>query len=352
MTTLQYNAWPRDNDAALDAYFGGRPDGSAKWEVSNLTYIFTPWKSYVAETNIPLNRGIRVHKKVAPSLDRIFAYLWELFGKDQKAIEAVDLHQIGGAYFFRARRGSKRVSNHARGIAIDIDPADNPMRRGVRGDMDPRVVAAFEAEGWRWGAAFGDPMHFEAIWIPKKHAVLPVPKPVAAVPAPAPSKILPKPTTPVAPVPVSLGAMVATILPVVKEEEQFRATRYWDFGQWAIGYGTNANDLPADTVWTEEHASKVLAGILTERGRGVLGVVKVPLTINQGAALLSFVYNLNVAKLASSTLLKKLNAGLTIEAADQFLRWNKAREKPGAPLKELGGLTKRRKRERELFLKP
>ncbi len=157
------NKWPKDNDAALDAFYGGRPDGSARWEVTNLEYVFTPWKSYIAETNIPLSRGIRVNKKVAPSLQRIFDSLWETFGKDQKEIEKVDLHQIGGGYLFRKRRGSKRISNHARGIAIDIDPADNPMKRGAKYDMDPRVVKAFQSEGWRWGKAFNDPMHFEAV---------------------------------------------------------------------------------------------------------------------------------------------------------------------------------------------
>jgi hypothetical protein len=163
--TLQYNAWPLDNDAPLDQFYGGRPDGSAKWEVTNLVYIPIPWKAYLAGTSTELKRGIRVHKKVVDSLTRILDYLWELFGKDQEAIEKVDLHQIGGTYFFRARRGSRRVSMHARGAAIDIDPADNPMGRAGKGDMDPRIVEAFKKEGWRWGGDYKgtkDKMHFEA----------------------------------------------------------------------------------------------------------------------------------------------------------------------------------------------
>lgn len=154
--------WPHDNDAELDAFYS-RPDGSAAWEVRNLTYIFPPWKAYLAGTDLELKHGIRVHKKVADSLKRVFADLWVTFNTSQAAIEKVDLHQIGGAYYFRARRGSKRLSNHARGIAIDIDPQDNQMGRGKPWDMDKRVVAAFEAEGWRWGKAFNDPMHFEAV---------------------------------------------------------------------------------------------------------------------------------------------------------------------------------------------
>ncbi len=75
-------------------------------------------------------------------------------------------------------------------------------------------------------------------------------------------------------------------------------------------------------------------------------MVKVPLTANQLGALTSFAYNLGSGALASSTLLKLLNAGDYAGAAAQFARWNKARGKT------LAGLTKRRAAEAALFLKP
>jgi len=78
-------------------------------------------------------------------------------------------------------------------------------------------------------------------------------------------------------------------------------------------------------------------------------VVKVPLNENQKIALVSFVYNLGPAALASSTLLKKLNKGGYKEAAEEFVKWNKARVNGGA-LVEVKGLTTRRKAEKELFL--
>ncbi len=143
---------------------------------------------------------------------------------------------------------------------------------------------------------------------------------------------------------LSTELIVAAVLAFVKKEEAFRAKKYWDFGQWAIGYGEKANHLPDDTVWTEEYASKALANRLLKEAEGVLRLVKVPLTINQAAALTSF--NYNTGALAKSTLLKKLNAGDYAGASAQFLRWNKA----GRPLKVLAGLTKRRTREKELFL--
>ena len=73
-------------------------------------------------------------------------------------------------------------------------------------------------------------------------------------------------------------------------------------------------------------------------------LIKVEVTQNQYDALVDFAYNLGVANLASSTLLKKVNAKLFNEAAEQFPRWNKA----GGVV--LTGLTKRRNAEKDLFL--
>lgn len=157
--------WPEDNDDALDAFYG-QPDGTMKWEVVNLVYIPVPWMAYLAGSNVFLSHGLRVHKKVADSLTKIFSNLWETFDHSQIAIESVGLNQIGGTYYLRSRRGALRLSNHARGIAIDIDPLHNKMRRDRKfnkGTMDPRIVSEFSKEGWRWGAGFGDPMHFDAI---------------------------------------------------------------------------------------------------------------------------------------------------------------------------------------------
>lgn len=324
--------WPRDNDAELDAFYS-RPDGSAKWEVVNLTYIFPPWKAYLAGTTVELKNGIRVHKKVAASLESIFASLWETFGKSQAAIEAVDLHQIGGAYYFRARRGSKRLSNHARGIAIDIDPQDNQMGRGKPMDMDPRVVAAFEAEGWRWGKAFNDPMHFEAVWNGKARGV-----PRSVKPPVTPAIFEGMKAAP------SHMDWIAAATPLIKRSESFMPKPYWDVHQWAIGYGQKCEK--DDGPITEEQASKMLADYLANLANKIAPYIKVPVTVNQGAALLSFAYNLGHGALAKSTLLKKLNAHDKTGAANEFLKWVKAGGK------KLPGLEKRRAAERQLFLTP
>lgn len=323
------NIWPKDNDKELDAVYS-RPDGSAGWEVKNLTYVYTPWKSYLAGTDIELKRGIRVHKKVADDLTAIFEEIWACYGKTQENIEKHDLHQIGGAYYFRARRGSSRLSNHARGIAIDIDPLDNAMKKGNRGDIPQAVINIFENHGWRWGGTYGDPMHFEAVWNGGKPPKAPV-TPPAAKPAVAGLKH-------------DTAAWVDAAIPPAKRWEGFRATRYWDVKQWAIGYGEKADDLPENTVWTEEYASERLKAYLTTLAGKVAPLVKVQVNKNEGAALLLFAYNLGVGNLNASTLLKKLNEGNRVGASGQFERWVNANGK------KLPGLVKRRAAEKELFL--
>jgi GH24 family phage-related lysozyme (muramidase) len=324
------NKWPKDNEAALDAYYS-RPDGSARWEVTNLVYIFPPWKIFAAGTKTELKRGLRVHKLVAPSLVAIFNELWEIHGKSQEEIAKSDLDQIGGAYYFRPRRGSNRLSNHARGIAIDIDPLDNAMRKGNRGDIPTKVIDVFIRHGWRWGGVYGDPMHFEAV----DNGGF---KPFSNYQAPAPYTESEE----------EILSWVDACTDLVKVSEDFRAKKYWDVKQWAIGYGENANALPADTVWTKEYAEYRLKLKLTEKAREVAKLVGVKMTKYEGGALTCFTYNLGSANLSGSTLLKKLNSGDKDGAADQFQHWVKATI--DGVRKTLPGLVKRRAAERALFL--
>lgn len=343
------NQWPHDNDAELDAFYS-RPDGSAKWEVTNLTYIFTPWKAYLAGTTIELTRGIRIHKKVADSLTRIFNALWEQCHKSQAEIEKLDLHQIGGAYYFRARRGSKRLSNHARGIAIDIDPQDNQMRPGNKGDMSMAVISAFEKEGWRWGGVFGDPMHFEAVFNGKQQyfseaEIELIKKEKAAANAVAREVVRQK---------RARRKINDATLALVKRFEAFRATQYSDAGHPAIGYGRRDGfrdfKLTPGMVISEEIASAWLRDDLEWLGEQIAPLIKVTLTDNQFGALVSFQYN--TGGLAKSTLLKELNVGDFPGAKDQFKYWCKYTNPKTGKKETLPGLLKRRLAEADLFGAP
>ena len=51
---------------------------------------------------------------------------------------------------------SKLPSNHAFGIAIDLNEGDPGF-----GDSVAPVAPLFQAHGFTWGKAFNDPMHFE-----------------------------------------------------------------------------------------------------------------------------------------------------------------------------------------------
>lgn len=72
-------------------------------------------------------------------------------------------------------------------------------------------------------------------------------------------------------------------------------------------------------------------------------LVTEPVTQEQYDALVSFTFNVGGSNLASSTLLRKLNAGDCHGAAAEFPRWNKAKGRV------LAGLTTRRNDERLAF---
>ncbi|MFK3971128.1 lysozyme [Pseudomonas sp. NPDC087358] len=134
---------------------------------------------------------------------------------------------------------------------------------------------------------------------------------------------------------------------LIKSSEGLSLTAYPDPATgaepWTIGYGTTRGVKPGMKI-TAEQAEQYLKADVARFEPELAALVKVPLTQNQWDALMSFVYNLGTPNLASSTLLKLLNAGDYVRAADQFGRWNKAAGK------ELPGLTKRRAAEQALFL--
>lgn len=135
-------------------------------------------------------------------------------------------------------------------------------------------------------------------------------------------------------------------LSLIKSFEGLRLQAYQDsVGVWTVGYGTTRG-VSAGMSITKEQAERMLLNDV-QRFEPELGkLVKVALNQNQWDALMSFVYNLGAANLASSTLLKLLNRGDYQGAADQFSRW------VNAGGKRLEGLVKRRAAERALFLEP
>ena len=88
----------------------------------------------------------------------------------------------------------------------------------------------------------------------------------------------------------------------------------------------------------EELLKKDMAGALNDVDR----LVKVPITIETRAALVSFVFNVGGTQFAKSTMLRNLNSGDYMGACKELDRWVYA----GGV--RLNGLVSRRKAEREL----
>lgn len=139
---------------------------------------------------------------------------------------------------------------------------------------------------------------------------------------------------------------------LIKTHEGLRLDAYPDavYG-WArvtIGYGHTSQAGPPNVTRgmriTADEADAILRSDLRKFEVAVTGMVHVPLTQSQFDALVSLAFNIGPAALASSTLLRKLNAGDYQGAADQFPVWNKSAGKT------LPGLVKRRAAERALFL--
>lgn len=138
---------------------------------------------------------------------------------------------------------------------------------------------------------------------------------------------------------------------IIKEFEGLYLKAYLDpVGIPTIGWGTirypNGKAVQMGETITKEQAQAFFEHEVSNFVKQVENLIKVECHDNQFCALVSFAYNLGGGALGGSTLLKKLNAGDYIGAADEFLRWNKAGGKV------LKGLVRRREKERELFLKP
>lgn len=141
-------------------------------------------------------------------------------------------------------------------------------------------------------------------------------------------------------------------LDLVKEFEGLRLKAYKDaVGVWTIGYGTTAAaglgiTPKAGMVITEAYAEALLLKGLEKFAVSIRPKITAPINENEFGAFLSLAYNIGPGAFAKSSALKKFNAGDKAGAANAILLWNKAGGKV------LAGLTRRRGRERELFLTP
>jgi hypothetical protein len=111
-------------------------------------------RAHIATEVMPIIGPMTCNKAIFPQLQ---AALIEI----QKVGLADKITNYAGCYVPRFIAGSTTLSNHAFGLAFDIDPADNA--RGTVGQIDRGVVAIFQKWGFTWGGTwrYTDPMHFE-----------------------------------------------------------------------------------------------------------------------------------------------------------------------------------------------
>jgi hypothetical protein len=99
---------------------------------------------------------ISCHKVLAQSCTDVFARI-------QSAGLQSKINSFGGCFSFRPQRTGSKLSTHAWGIALDLNPESNAQ--GSAGNMDAGVVAIFQQAGFSWGGDWQgrvrDPMHFQ-----------------------------------------------------------------------------------------------------------------------------------------------------------------------------------------------
>jgi len=122
-------------------------------------------------------------------------------------------------------------------------------------------------------------------------------------------------------------------------------------GVWTIGYGHTGDDVKLGRTCSQQEAEQLLQDDLNHAGLGVEQLVKVELTDNQFAALVSFAFNAGINSLAGSTLLIRLNGGDYHAVPPELAKWVKATDPKSKQKITLSGLVKRRAAEGILWLK-
>jgi lysozyme len=132
--------------------------------------------------------------------------------------------------------------------------------------------------------------------------------------------------------------------------EACRLTAYPDPGSrdgtpWTIGWGSTGPGISRGTVWTQAQADARFAADLGKYEAAVSAALGPLSDATQGQfdALVSFAYNVGIAAMTSSTLIRKHRQGDYAGARAEFARWNKN------DCKVMAGLTRRRAAEAALY---
>jgi hypothetical protein len=139
----------------------GRAVGIYNYTVLPGGRLIRPEPSWVSEhistEVVPILGSVTCNTLIFPQLRAALEEIVSLRLADQ-----IHPDQYAGCYYPRFIAGTTTLSNHAFGLALDLNVPGN--QRGTVGEMDRRVVAVFEKWGFTWGGhwRYTDPMHFEA----------------------------------------------------------------------------------------------------------------------------------------------------------------------------------------------
>lgn len=167
----------------------GNPEGhngnvNPIWEEKNIVDFFPPYPFiYVNDdgSSFRVNR-FKVHKLIVQDLEEILSNVMlaarTLVKKydgesqttayyDARVLQVLAEHRCNvysGAFNYRNKRGQSVPSDHAFGIAIDIDAQHNAFG-SQRGTLPDWFIKAFTDKGWEWGGEWNgadkDFMHFQ-----------------------------------------------------------------------------------------------------------------------------------------------------------------------------------------------
>ncbi len=141
-----------------------------------------------------------------------------------------------------------------------------------------------------------------------------------------------------------------TGLNLIKGYEGLRmSAHYAPSEQWTVGYGHTSTARHGMSV-TEGDAERLLKDDIAPIEQLIADTVRAPLNQNENDALVSLVYNIGEENWRRSSVLRKLNEGDKLSAAQAFEMWTKARV--NNELVMLDGLVRRRAAEKSLFLMP
>jgi hypothetical protein len=126
------------------------------WETDALTRVPLPFAMNLSWDKSRSVTQFTCHRLLAAKFTEVFAQI------HAEGLQSA-ITTFGGCFAFRQQRTGSKLSAHAWGIAIDLNPASNAQ--GTAGDMDHRVVTIFLNAGFSWGGDWKgrtrDPMHFQ-----------------------------------------------------------------------------------------------------------------------------------------------------------------------------------------------